>query len=426
MENSPRTFSISASALKIVTKLYGEDCITLRVGKKEIKTSLAIGCFIFPKVFSLVSSDSTVRQFFITETASEQEIQCLEYFLVQISNGDLIDTSKFAPNVLITSSLLTDNQELIDSISAAIFSLLQDSDGVDFLVKTRSKKAADFVAERFTLLKDALISLPCGLIVNVLRSQSLALLSEEELLDFSIAFYQRTSDGSLFEFVRFEFLTPAAVQGFMRGVPFEALGQAWPAICRRLELPLHRFSKEYKAVARRPKKYNGFHGLEVPFESNPFEGLFHVLNKEQILDRVSATCADIMSGSVATSALFTGLTAGQYWGTNGSVDVALMINFKGLRIRVTGYSLKATNAIFGGIFLTSWLLEGRMEEGEWREIERVNGNGQMSTYEAVYHKDVPETEEFNQIRFKLTAPNTQGTFQLALNHIELFGFYSEE
>ena len=103
------------------------------------------------------------------------------------------------------------------------------------------------------------------------------------------------------------------------------------------------------------------------------------------------------------------------------------INFKKMKVRMNGYSLKTGNDR-DYTHLKNWVIEGKNEGEEWKEIDRQINNEDLNGFSYQHYYSIPEmTEPYQYIRIKcIGVAHNCASYYLLLTNLEIFGEIDEE
>jgi len=99
----------------------------------------------------------------------------------------------------------------------------------------------------------------------------------------------------------------------------------------------------------------------------------------------------------------------------------LEINFKQMKVKVTGYTLKTAN-YDNYSHLKNWVIEGSLDKENWIEIDRQENNNVLNGANFQHYFSIPRiTSPFQYIRIKSIGKTQNNLHYLSFTNIELFG-----
>jgi len=106
--------------------------------------------------------------------------------------------------------------------------------------------------------------------------------------------------------------------------------------------------------------------------------------------------------------------------TKEKVNAFWMIDFKNMKVNVTGYTLKHY-ASWNIEALRSWKVEGKNPGGSWKLIAQYDNDTSLKGKGGTATFKVNSTEFFQQISLMMTGKNDNGHWMLACSGVELYG-----
>jgi hypothetical protein len=113
------------------------------------------------------------------------------------------------------------------------------------------------------------------------------------------------------------------------------------------------------------------------------------------------------------------LTATNYFHSHDGADQWICYNFNNRLVRPTHYSIHPHSSYF----LRSWVVEGSIDNVNWIELDRhegdpeMNSNHQIGTFAIPVYQDV----DYRFIRLRQTGKNANGYDYLIIYGFEVFG-----
>jgi hypothetical protein len=295
----------------------------------------------------------------------------------------------------------------------------------------REREIAFCSSHFYEVEAEDLRSLPFELFSRIISDKSIRLKDEDS---FYSIIHSRICDDSAFfsllEYVRFEYLSSAAIQSFIE-LTNESLDRMtvglWEAICRRFSFPI---SPEFSLHRFVDAQLDPFDSGVCPFSSSsPMDGIISRLTREHgghILDSglISITASGI--GNAEDCPLRNLATVGndRLFYTADAVNSWICYDFKEMRLTLTHYSIR-TRCDCDGYHLRCWSLAGSMDGSSWTELDRreddrtLNGKGTIGTFSIGASEG--NGAEFRMIRLQQTGLNSTRHNHLALTAMEFFG-----
>jgi len=123
-----------------------------------------------------------------------------------------------------------------------------------------------------------------------------------------------------------------------------------------------------------------------------------------------------------------------YWRSNGNnLGEWWQINFKKMKVKMNGYSIKTYNASANWIHLMNWIIEGKNDGEEWKEIDRRENNYDLNGPSYQHYYSIPEiTKPFQYFRIKCIGRDHYNNshsscyYYLQFTNIEIYGEIYEE
>jgi hypothetical protein len=199
----------------------------------------------------------------------------------------------------------------------------------------------------------------------------------------------------------------------------------WVSVCCRLSLsvsPTHqndRFVESLLSTAH-----------NCPFaEGSPLEGIISYLTRKcggHIGDRgiVSISASSVNSPTNYPLRNVADFENRTYFCTNIEVNSWICYDFKNMRIKPTHYSIRSRRDS-NSYHLRSWTLEGSMDGQSWQELDRRENNTALNSQGATATFSISQSSEIEMVRLRQLSQNSNGTHQLVVNALELFGIIVE-
>jgi hypothetical protein len=136
---------------------------------------------------------------------------------------------------------------------------------------------------------------------------------------------------------------------------------------------------------------------------------------------VSGTVYDGNSGNAAKNVL--DLSTDSRFCSKMEPNQWICYNFNDRRVRPTHYSINS----WSSHYLRSWVLEGSIDNSNWKELDRHEGDPVMNSNHPIRAFTVPVFQEvdYRFIRLRQTGKNTAGNDHLIVTGFEVFGYLIE-
>jgi hypothetical protein len=327
------------------------------------------------------------------------------------------------------------NRELYEQIFGKFSEDLTISNVIDrieflFSMNECCEREIEFCSSHFFELDlTAVSSMPFEIVSTIISKSSLRLKNEESLYELIAS--KRSQDSryfSLFEYVRFEYLSSKSMRSFieMMSESFDLLTfPIWHSLCPRLSLSVSvgssvdRFIKQYLSVVCR-------------FDINSKQdGIISYLTKRyggHVIDRniVSITASSIPYPQTHPLRYVADFDNQSYFATQNEANSWICYDFKNMQIKVTHYSIRSRRD-GNGDHLRSWTLEGSEDGLRWVKIDDRTKDTSLNSQGAISSFSISESfqSEFRMIRLLQTGKNSSGHDCLLVNAIEFFGVLKE-
>ena len=184
--------------------------------------------------------------------------------------------------------------------------------------------------------------------------------------------------------------------------------------------------RKRKEEKERKKKNNKYKLIEHRFGNN-FNGIINYLKKvygekihPDIITVSTSSRAELRENVIEDSI--------NHWQSINVLGEWWQINFKKMKVKMSGYSLKTYNfEPYHYNHLKNWVIEGRNEDEEWKEIDRQDNND-LNGNDLEHYYSLPKmTEPYQYFRIKCIGRNHAGVtenkdiFYLTLKQLEIFG-----
>jgi hypothetical protein len=409
--------------------LYEND-FTFIVGENRYHCPTFLASFLSPRICQLQMNDPTLQEFSI-ETKDPTSIFDR---ILQLCYGSTFEVGE---NISIFRSIICElnNRELYEELFESFESTLTILNVVDRLKFLFSNGdfcdcEFDFCLTHFSELDlKSIFSLPFELILSLISNESIQLKDEDSLYEMILIHQKEDSRFfSLFEYVRFEYLSTNSMESFIEimNKSFNFLTfPIWQSLCHRLSLSV---SKDL-LNDRFPDKYST---VICPFENDfKLKGILSYLTEKygnDIIDRniISITVSSIGDPQFAPLHEIVNFKSENMFRTKDLPNSWICYDFKNMRIEITKYSIRSRYDS-NTHHLRSWILEGSNDGLKWltiddrKEDESLIGIGGISTFSI--SKEIEE--EFRMIRLRQTGKNSWNSDSLIVSAIEFFGSLKE-
>jgi hypothetical protein len=288
----------------------------------------------------------------------------------------------------------------------------------------------EFCSSHFFELDSTAVSrLPFEIFSSVISKDSIRLKDEESLYEMIVSHQIEDSRFySLFEHVRFEYLSTKSIQSFIELInqSFDLLTfPIWQSLSHRLSLSVpadfwcDRFCGKYSSVV-------------CPFvTTSNLDGIISYLTKRfggHVIDRniVSITASSIGNAQSHPLRYVADFENRSMFHTNSEGNSWICYNFKDMLIILTHYSIRTRRDVNGN-HLRSWKLEGSIDGLKWVRIDDRTGDSSLNSAGAISTFSISEgfQSTSRMIRLQQTGMNSSGGTSLVVSAIEFFGVLKE-
>jgi hypothetical protein len=264
--------------------------------------------------------------------------------------------------------------------------------------------------------------LPLQIFIEVLSYPSLQLASEDLLYDIiSSRFEVDAGYSALVEYLRIEYLSVDRISSLIQWISnhFESFNFGiWRSLSTRLKHEVRGLSPNSRL------RFRGVHH-ELNIDT-PLVGIIASLTHRyggNVHDRgiVTTSSKTVYSGDYAAKNAVD-LTATNFLQSQSQANQWICYNFNNRWVRPTHYSISSS-----GHFLRSWVVEGSIDNVNWNELDRhegdpeISSNHQIGTFAIPVYHDV----DYRFIRLRQTGQNAGGSDYLRIVALELFGYLIE-
>jgi hypothetical protein len=409
--------SFSAKGFGNLPKNVYENDFTFIVGDNRYYCPSFVASFLSPRICHLQMKDPTLREFYI-ET---KDPTTLFSKLLEVCYGS---SFRVCESKSFFGSILTElwNRELSEEIFGKFDSDLTILNVVDrlkfsFSMNESCEREIEFCSSHFYEIDlKSIFSMPFEIISNIISNESLQLKDEDSF--FEIISSNQNEDSrffSLFEYVRFEYLSTKCMKSFIEimNESFDFLTfPIWRSLCHRLsfsvsaESSIDRFVDKRCCVCQFEPNSNQ-NGI-ISYLTKRFEG--HVIDRD-IVSITASSINDPQSYPLRHVADFENQSNFQ---TKNEVNSWICYDFKDMQIKVTHYSIR-TRRDGNSYHLRSWTLEGSKDGLKWVTIDDRQNDTSLNSQGAISVFSISESfeEEFRMTRIRQTGKNSSGSDNLS-------------
>jgi hypothetical protein len=280
---------------------------------------------------------------------------------------------------------------------------------------------------------ESIFSIPIDIISNILSKESLQMKDEESLYEIISSKSKQNEDSqffSLFEFVRFEYLSTKSMKSFIEIInsSFDFLTfPIWRSLCHRLSLSVSidfsndRFCDQFSSVVCQfdPNSNSKQDGI-ISYLTKRYGG--HVIDRN-IVSITASSIAEVQSYPLRHVADFQNQSM---FYTNNETNSWICYDFKDIQIKVTHYSIRSRRDS-NDHHLRFWTLEGSIDGLKWVKIDDRQNDTSLNSQGAISIFSISESfeEAFRMIRIRQTGKSSSNNDYLVVNAIEFFGVLKE-
>jgi hypothetical protein len=404
---------LSAKGLGNLPRNVYEDDFAFLVGDRVYRCPSFVASFLSPRICRLQTNDPTIREFRIETPDPNEDFERI----LSLCSGCRLSISGCEAFVHRVSVELW-NREVYEEIHGKLSDALSIENVVDrigFLFSIGADYAAEveFSAKHFYELE--MKDLPFEVIMGIISDESLVLKDEDSLYWLIHDRYvQERQFFSLFEHVRFEYLSSECIESFMKltnesSFDLMTLG-IWRSVCGRLSFPISPASPAGRFA----------------FPS-PVEGIISYLTTKHgghVMDcgTVSITASGIAYAErhpIRNLAIAGSQVA---FFTPNQPNSWICYTFNRNRVKLTHYSIR-TRFDANANHLRFWILEGSNDGSSWVELDRRDNDRSLNTQGATATFSIREgtRKDFQMIRLRQTGKNSIDNDHLVLSGIEFYG-----
>lgn len=450
-------FSIDIESIKMIPFDKYEEDFTFIVNGKEFKTCRLIADILSPRIRNYHYIDETIDKFFINlcDFGSEcdfHDILSLASFEAKEIKEDQIN---FYRNIFFILDNRNEFMKLIPKDDTEItlenvfdriqlkpkfYKIINDYEIADkrnnyqpeiskeYLGITTEqdlfKDEIEFISSHFYEIEiEKIKKLEISIIEGIIKSDKLQLKDEDSLIKFIIEIYSKDHQYSyLFEYVDFFNVSEEELQNFYKIFDLNDLNkQIWKLIVERTLVPNNGKINQRKNHQRYNEQIEG-----IPFyhkKGQEFNGVIKYLNEKtggNIHDNgtIEITSNSYYSGDHPKNLVdFDDKTKYE----SPRSDAWICFDFKKMKIKLTGYSIKSFEGEKNDCHLKSWDIEVSDDGENWNVIDQhkncstLNGNWFVDTFY------IQSNDFSNYVRIRQTDEPWGGDY-LKICCIEFFGF----
>jgi hypothetical protein len=243
---------------------------------------------------------------------------------------------------------------------------------------------------------------------------------QDENSIFSLALFHIRIDPMnqyLFDFVRFEYLSPHAMEKFL-DLGFEIITPSiWELLSKRLLLPVTPTSIN--------ERLHCSHPLDP---GRPFDGIFSYLTKKydgNVHDKGIVIITEKSVASTNPGRNVVDLSSLNWYNSQNEQNQWVCFDFQNMRIKPTHYSIRAYCGRVNEQNLKSWVIEASDDGTMWTEIDQRLDNFELNAKNAVATFQMAKDCECRLIRIRQTSENHHGNYRLLFSAFEIFGTLQE-
>jgi hypothetical protein len=419
---------LSAKGLGNLPRNVYENDFTFVVGDSQYCCPSVVACFLSPRICDLQRNDPTIQEFHIDTPDPNHSFESI----LKLCSGSGLPFRRNDAFVRLISHELG-NGELYEAITANLTDELSVENVIarlrfSFELGDGCAPEIEFCSSHFCELEaEDLRSLPFALFSAIISRKSILLADEDSF--YSIIHSRICDDSdffSLFEYVRFEYLSSASIHSFIE-LMNESINRMtiglWGSVCRRLSFPISPELSHDRFMA-------SINSDVCPFSSrSPLDGIISHLTRKHGGHRLDSGLMLITASGLGDPAFHPVRNLATVWNdalfyTPNTPHSWICYDFDEMRITLTHYSIR-TRSDCDQCHLRHWRLDGSMDGLSWTELDRrkndttLSGRGAIATFSIGDREG--NREGFRMIRLRQTGRNSSGEHFLTLTAIEFFG-----
>ncbi|OHS99455.1 hypothetical protein TRFO_08393 [Tritrichomonas foetus] len=422
-----RNLHLSASGLlKATQTTHLENDFQFLFQNLYYKCSRFLACFISPKVCDLIKLDPTTNTFKIKidwdhysteeDTFDDENqsnlIQDVFTKLTYLMKGKEIEINKKEEDILIKMALELGNGELLSMLkkegdTMKVENVIEKLNVLSQSHITTEEEIA-FIASHFTEFTEKQIKEMCvDTLESVMSHPKFVIKNENWLYDLIISLGKKYD--VLLSYVEFEYLCDEKMNDFLEKIEFDDLNiKIWRNLCRRLKLHVDSHLHYTRHI-----------GVHIPYENEPFKGIFNKLNEEcngnAISKEIVLTKA---SDGGSCHSQFINYSSDNCHSISGENNW-LLFDFQKRAVILQSYTLQSPSS--NSYFLISWSIEGSNDKTNWALIDKqitrdICANNLFKTFTC------NSEQSYQYIRLRREAPDSEGSNYITFKNIEFFGY----
>ena len=436
-------FCLSAKGLQRVNDQL-EPNFTLYINNNPISVSKFIISFFSNKIFQVLKLNPSLNSYSINvnlntnsnSDSNNNKKVIEEEYIKDIKNlmiGKSVEISKEKSIIMEKIGEELGNGELI---KISIEKMLEDEEiNVKNCIERTKRKERnnisieeeeEYLTKHFSEIEvQDLEELDVKLLEKILNRKDLMIKSEEEIIDKIKSLPKEYR--ILIKEVDITNVTGKYLTEYINLIEEDNLiVEVWPRIRNKLlehslNLNLKEERKFKKIEHTEGENFAGiFKYLEDKYEKNIF---FNNIHKKRIISISTSSSTD----SYPERAI--DFERDYYWNSLNRTGEWWETNFKEMKVKMTGYSIMSIDFEVNNVHLKNWVIEGKNEGEEWKEINRhINDNFLNGPkYQHYYSIKEEKTEPYQYIRIRNIGEDHLHDNYLSFVHFEIYGeLYGEK
>jgi hypothetical protein len=417
MDSSKIEITLSNRGLKRAIANEEQD-FTFVVGSREYQCSRFEARFISERVCALQCNDSAVDRLEIKDIDDQEDCFAL---LLGVCGGESIEVPRSKISVLLELCDWLGNAELGSALVQ--FSIgdepISISNCIDRL-ELKCRHSCDFsseiafIASRLSEFDiESLRGLDCGIIDDIIMSDSLRIKSEDFLLDLLLSL----GHGTLIGRVKCIFLSVSGIDRLLEWISSHSIDPLlWSSLCDRLRCKVNP-----TGMSGLPGRF----GRVYPNEGDESTGILGYLSSicgGNVHERgvVAITCS---SGDDCWKVADPDWT--EHWCSSGQAGSWICFDFKEKCVQLQHYRLKSKS----GCYPSDWVIEGRNDGSTWTIVDEQHtdallGSNRVETFACSISKG---SDRYREFRWRMTDKGkdrpgeARCCHQAKLANVEFFG-----
>ena len=400
---------------------YKED-FTFIVNGEEHRTSRLVADLLSRKISRMHAEDATIDRISIITRSKGDFVQFLRLasFETEGVRSDEADFLREVAEELDTECLEVKSQRGEVTVENVIDRLSEDERYAAFYGSDISADIEFAAANLSHLIRDKkakMKGLSAPTIEAILRSKSLQVESEDELLQFvNFLCCEDDSFVILYSEVYFENVGSESIKEFLEVFNIESMTTGtWQSISKRLMQQVILRDDE-----RRERKNQQMKNVE--YKNDHYNGIIEYFRqKGSLKEEVNITASSVYQADLQ-KVLQKDFPKNNF-ATNNVPGSWICIEFKKHQVIPTYYTIRSNTAGSNNIHPRSWVLEGSSDSSTWEQIDEQKENSSLNGPNQIFTFQVQNTNQhkFKYLRIRQTGINWENSHHLYLNYIEIFG-----